>query len=153
LQKQSALAYRKFRLGADSEKDRRALFHAIVMISPQSLEGRPFLTTVTHELPFIVANWTARWRFRSLTKLRPALHADKVVHEKIAPSNLLQGTLHNTSSSGTQIISDVTLPPASFTKRNVRSESSRKKPVSDSGMSTIFSPIQIVSSRSQPHSF
>jgi hypothetical protein len=50
------------------------------MIGGQSFERRPMLTTVANELPFIFANWTARRRFRSLSKLRPALHADKVFH-------------------------------------------------------------------------
>src|SRR6476619_6139291 len=93
LQKQSALAYGKFRFGTHAQKLWR----------------------------FIFANWTTRRWFRSLSKLRPALHADKVFHDKIARRGLLQRTLRNTSSSGTEMISDVTLPPASFTKRNVRS--------------------------------
>src|SRR5213595_22421 len=80
LQKQSALADRKFRFGADAQKLRRFLFDAVVMISPYLLERRPFLAGVTDELPFIFANWTARRRFRSLSKLRSALHADKVFH-------------------------------------------------------------------------
>jgi hypothetical protein len=50
------------------------------MVSHEPFERRPFLAGVTDELPFIFANWTARRRFRSLTKLRPALHADKVFH-------------------------------------------------------------------------
>ena len=80
LEKQSALAYRKFRFGADSEKQRRFIFDAVVMISRKPFERRPFLAGVTDELPFIFANWTARRRFRRLSKLRPALHADKVFH-------------------------------------------------------------------------
>ena len=83
LQKQSALAYRKFRFSADAEKLRRFLFDAIVMISREPFERRPFLAGVTDELPFVFANWTARRRFRSLSKLRPALHADKVFHRVI----------------------------------------------------------------------
>src|SRR6266403_4200711 len=80
LEKQSPLAYGKFRFGADSEKPRRFIFDAVVMISRKSLERRPFLAGVTDELPFIFANWTARRRFRSLSKLRPALYADTVFH-------------------------------------------------------------------------
>jgi hypothetical protein len=34
LQKQGALADRKFRFGADSQKPRRFVFDAVVMISP-----------------------------------------------------------------------------------------------------------------------
>src|SRR4029453_7540146 len=90
LQKQSPLAYRKFRFGADPEKPRRFIFDAVVMISRKVFEHRPFLAGVTDELPFIFANWTARRRFRSLSKLRPALHADKVFHEKLARGSLLQ---------------------------------------------------------------
>src|SRR6185295_12470375 len=117
-------AYCKFRFGTDTQKQWRFLFEAIVMISCQLFERYPFLAGVTHELPFIFANWTARRGIRSLNKLRPALHADKVFHEKIARGGRLQRTLRNTSSSGTEMINDVTLLPASFTKRNVRSESS-----------------------------
>ena len=61
LQKQSALAYRKFRFGADPQKARRFFFEAVVMISRQPFERRPFLAGVTNKLPFIFANWTA-WR-------------------------------------------------------------------------------------------
>ena len=82
LQKQSALAYRKFRFCADAQKLRRFILEAVVMISLSSLERRPFLASVTNELPFVFANWTARRRLCSLTKLRPALHADEVFHEK-----------------------------------------------------------------------
>jgi hypothetical protein len=80
LQKQSALAYGKFRFGADPQKLRRFLFEAVVMVSHEPFERRPFLAGVTDELPFIFANWTAGRRSRSLSKLRPALHADKVFH-------------------------------------------------------------------------
>src|SRR6266566_6256616 len=82
LEKQSALADREFRFGADAQKLRRFLFDAVVMISLKAFERRPFLAGVTDELPFIFANWTARRRFRSFTKLRPALHADKILHLK-----------------------------------------------------------------------
>src|SRR6266536_1510277 len=149
LQEQCALADGKFRLRADPQKSCRFLFKAVVMISRQTFERRPFLATMTHKLPLIFANWTTRRRLRAFSKLHSALHADKVFHEKIAWRSLLQCTLRNTSSSGTEIISDMTLPLASFTKRNVRSESSWKKSVSDSGRSMIFSPSQIVSSRSR----
>jgi hypothetical protein len=80
LQKQSALAYRKFRFCADAQKLRRFILKAIVMIRREPFERRPFLAGVTDELPFVVANWTARRRFRGVIKLRPALHADKVFH-------------------------------------------------------------------------
>ena len=82
LQKQSALGNRDFRFSADPQKLRRFLFDAVVMISAQLLERCPFLASVTDELPFILANWTARRRFRSFTKLRPALRADKVLHQQ-----------------------------------------------------------------------
>src|SRR5258708_4629508 len=77
LEKQSSLANRKFRFCADCEKPRRFIFDAVVMISRKALKRRPFLADVTDELPFVFANWTARRRFRSLSKLRPALRADK----------------------------------------------------------------------------
>jgi hypothetical protein len=80
LEKQSALADCKFRFCADSEKPRRFIFDAVAMINREPFERRPFLTGVTHELPFIFANRTARRRFRSVIKLRPALHADKIFH-------------------------------------------------------------------------
>ena len=80
LQKQSPLANPKFRFCADSEEPVRFIFDAVVMISREPSERRPFLAGVTDELPFIFANWTARRRFLSLTKLRPALHADEVFH-------------------------------------------------------------------------
>jgi hypothetical protein len=60
----------------------------------------------------------------------------------------IHGNLRSINSSGTEIISDATLPLPSFTNRNVRSESSSKKTVSDSGTSVIFSPSHVVSSRS-----
>src|SRR6478736_7122070 len=80
LQKQSALAYGKFRFGTHAQKLWRFIFDSVVMISHEPFERRPFLAGVTDELPFIFANWTARRRFRSIIKLRPALHADKVFH-------------------------------------------------------------------------
>src|SRR5881396_178859 len=52
LQKQSALAYRKFRFSADPQKPRRFLFDAVVIISLQSFERCPFLASVTDKLPF-----------------------------------------------------------------------------------------------------
>ena len=58
LQEQSTLAYRKLRLGADPEKAWRFFFEAVVMISRQRFERRPFLASVTNKLPFIFANWT-----------------------------------------------------------------------------------------------
>ena len=80
LQKQSALAYRKFRFCADAQKPRRFLFEPVMVVSHEAFERRPFLAGVTDELPFILANWTTRRRFRSLSKLRPALHADEILH-------------------------------------------------------------------------
>ena len=59
LQKQSPLAYRKFRFGADSQKLRRFLFEPVVVVSRKVFECRPFLPGVTDELPFIFANWTS----------------------------------------------------------------------------------------------
>src|SRR5213596_1967081 len=82
LEKQSTLANREFRFSADPQKLRRFIFDAVVMISAQLLERCPFLASVTDELPFIFANWTARRRFRSIIKLAPALHTDKVLHQK-----------------------------------------------------------------------
>src|SRR5947208_16026942 len=55
LQEQSALAYRKFRFGADPQKAWRFLFEPVVMISRQPFERRPFLASVTNKLPFILA--------------------------------------------------------------------------------------------------
>src|SRR6476659_9434290 len=69
LEKQSPLAYCKFRFRADAEQQRRFIFETIVMITLYSLERRPLLACVTDELPFIFANWTARRRFRGLTEL------------------------------------------------------------------------------------
>src|SRR5882757_2080515 len=80
LEKQSALSDRKFWFCADPQKLRRFIFDAVVMSSRKAFERRPFLAGVTDELPFILANWTARRRFRGLSELRPALHADKVWH-------------------------------------------------------------------------
>jgi hypothetical protein len=50
------------------------------MISRQAFERRPFLASVTNKLPFILANWTAWRRAGGFSKLRPALHADKIFH-------------------------------------------------------------------------
>ena len=50
------------------------------MIDREPFERRPFLAGVTDELPFVFANWTTRRRFRSRSKLRPALHADKIFY-------------------------------------------------------------------------
>jgi len=52
------------------------------MISLQSLERRPFLAVATDVLPFIFTDRTTRRWFRSVSKLRPALHADKVFHRQ-----------------------------------------------------------------------
>ena len=59
LQEQSALAYRKFRFAADPQKAWRFFFEAVVMITRQPFERRPFLAFVTNKLPFILANRTA----------------------------------------------------------------------------------------------
>ena len=80
LLKQSALANRKFRFRSDAQKPRRFILEAIVMIRSEPFKCRPFLAHVTDELPFVFANWTMRRRFGSLSKLRSALHADKVFH-------------------------------------------------------------------------
>ena len=80
LQKQSTLAYRKFRFGADPQKAWRFLFEPVVMISRQPFERRPFLASVTNKLPFIFANETACRGLGFLSELRSALHADKVFH-------------------------------------------------------------------------
>ena len=56
LQEQSALAYRKFRFGADPQEAWRFLFEPVVMISRQPFERRPFLASVTNKLPFILAS-------------------------------------------------------------------------------------------------
>src|SRR4029077_7865067 len=80
LQKQSPLPDGKFRFSTDAQKSRRFIFDSVVMISREPFERRPFLAGVTDELTLIFANWTARRRFRSIIKLRPALHADKVFH-------------------------------------------------------------------------
>ena len=82
LEQQSALADCKFRFGADAQKQWRFLFEAIVMISREPFERRPFLTGVPNELPFIFANKTVPWRIGGFGKLRSALHANKVFHEK-----------------------------------------------------------------------
>jgi hypothetical protein len=52
------------------------------MIAAQLFERCPFLAAVTDVLPFIFANWTARRRSRTLGKLRPALHADEILHRQ-----------------------------------------------------------------------
>ena len=80
LQKQSTLAYRKFRFGADPEKAWRFFFEAVAMISRQPFELRPFLAFVTNKLPLIFANWAAWRRLRPFSELRPALHADEIFH-------------------------------------------------------------------------
>src|SRR4029077_3464436 len=80
LQEQSALAYRKFRFGADPQKAWRFFFEAVVMISRQEFERRPFLAFVTNKLPFIFANGTAWRRLRAFSKRRSALHTDKLFH-------------------------------------------------------------------------
>ena len=59
LQEQSTLAYRKFRFAADPQKAWRFFFEAVVMITRQPFERRPFLAFVTNKLPFIFANRTA----------------------------------------------------------------------------------------------
>ena len=80
MQEQSALAYRKFRFRADSEKPWRFLFEVIVMISRQPFERRPFLASVTNKLPFILANRTALRLSGAFSKLCSALDADKIFH-------------------------------------------------------------------------
>jgi hypothetical protein len=82
LQKQRPLAYRKFRFGTDPEKPWRFIFDAVVMISREPSDCRPFLARVTNKLPFVFANKTPRWRTDGFSKLRPALHTDKVFHQE-----------------------------------------------------------------------
>src|SRR5207247_9629455 len=80
LQKQSTLAYRKFRFGADPQKTWRFFFETVAMISRQAFERRPFLASVTNKLPFILADWAPWRRLGFLSKLCSALHADKILH-------------------------------------------------------------------------
>src|SRR6266496_2691095 len=80
LQKQSTLAYRKFRFGADPQKTWRFFFETVAMISRQAFERRPFLASVTNKLPFILADWAPWRRLDCFRKLRSALHADKIFH-------------------------------------------------------------------------
>jgi hypothetical protein len=56
---------------------------------------------VSDKLPLIFANWTIRRRLRALSKLRSALHADKILH----PGNFCGGDLlrkPKTDESGNQ---------------------------------------------------
>ena len=80
LQKQSTLAYRKFRFGADPQKAWRFFFETVVMISRQLFERRPFLASVTNKLPFIFANGTPWRRLDCLRKLCSALYTDEIFH-------------------------------------------------------------------------
>src|SRR6266511_2857727 len=59
LYEQCTLPNSKFRFGADPQEAWRFLFEAVVVISRQPFEGRPFLASVTNKLPFILTNWTS----------------------------------------------------------------------------------------------
>ena len=80
MQKQCPLSDSKFRFRANSEKARRFVFDSVVMIARESIKRCPFLTAVTNELPFVLADGAGRRRLCSLVKLRPALDADEVFH-------------------------------------------------------------------------
>jgi hypothetical protein len=62
LQEQSALAYRKFRFGADPQKAWRFFFEPVVIISGQPFERRPF--SASEQLPFILAS-AVGWMIKS----------------------------------------------------------------------------------------
>jgi hypothetical protein len=51
-----------------------------MMISRKPIKRGPFLTSVTNELPCVLADEAGGLRFRSLVKLRSALDADEVFH-------------------------------------------------------------------------
>ena len=70
----------KFGFGADPEKVRRFVFNSVAMITREPIKGGPFLTGVTNELPFVLANGAGGWRLCTLVKLRSALDADEVFH-------------------------------------------------------------------------
>src|SRR6266496_3851573 len=80
LQEQCTLPDGKFRFGADPQEAWRFLFEAVVMISRQLFERRPFLASVTNKLPFIFANGTAWRRLDCLRKLCSALYTDEIFH-------------------------------------------------------------------------
>ena len=63
---------------------RRFVFEAVVMITREPIKRGPFLTGVTNELPFVLADGTGGWRLCSLVKLRSALDADEVFHGVIS---------------------------------------------------------------------
>jgi hypothetical protein len=50
------LANGKFWFGADSEKAGRFAFSSVVMITREPIKRSPFLTGVTNELPFVLAD-------------------------------------------------------------------------------------------------
>jgi hypothetical protein len=56
LQEQRALPDGKFRFGADPEKLRRLVFDSVMTITREPIKRGPFLTGVTNELPFVLAN-------------------------------------------------------------------------------------------------
>jgi hypothetical protein len=80
LHEQCALPDGKFRFGPDPEKAGRFVFDSVMMITREPIKRGPFLTGVTNELPFVLANGTGEWRLRSLVKLGSALDADEVFH-------------------------------------------------------------------------
>ena len=74
----------KFRFGADPEELRRFVFEAVMMITREPIKRSPFLTGVTNELPFVLANGAGAWRSCGLVKLGSALDADEVFHGVIS---------------------------------------------------------------------
>jgi hypothetical protein len=59
LDKQSALADRKFGFGANAEKSRGFVSEAVSMLGCETFKRSPFLTAVADKLPFILADRTA----------------------------------------------------------------------------------------------
>src|SRR5882724_4036415 len=53
------------------------------MIAREPIKRSPFLTAMTNELPFILADGAGGWRLCSLVKLRSALDADEVFHRDL----------------------------------------------------------------------
>jgi hypothetical protein len=97
------LANSEFGFRPDAEKLQRLFFKAVVMMKPHLLQGRPLLSIMTNELPFVFANRTSWRRLRGLAKLHPALHADKVLHPL---PNLLPQPPGNRTKSGGLFIDD-----------------------------------------------
>jgi hypothetical protein len=51
-----------------------------MMITREPIKRGPFLTGVTNELPFVLANGAGDWRSCGLVKLGSALDADEIFH-------------------------------------------------------------------------